>query len=340
MMASIRSAHMPDMAHAPLSEFELIARFFAGRDRGPGISLGVGDDCTLISPRPGQQMAVSVDTMVCGTHFFPDQPPAAVGHKALAAALSDLAAMGAEPLGALLALTLPQVDEAWLQAFADGMGALADRLKVPLIGGDTTRGPLAISVTVLGQVPSGSALRRAGAEPGALVVVSGTLGGAFAGLQAEQERREAGGEPPPVDDPPRHRFFRPEPRIPLGKALRGRTRTAIDLSDGLLADLGHICQASGCGAILQAEAVPRDPLLADWPQGKALAAALSGGDDYELLFAWPARQRDELRPLAAALQLPLTVIGEFTAGGGVQVVDAAGSSVLPTERGFDHFRAD
>jgi thiamine-monophosphate kinase len=331
---------MSDVARTSLSEFELIDRYFAGRDRGPGIALGVGDDCALVSPRPGQQLAVSVDTMVCGTHFFPDQPPAAVGHKALAAALSDLAAMGAEPLGALLALTLPQVDEAWLQAFADGMGALADRLKVPLIGGDTTRGPLAISVTVLGQVPSGLALRRAGAEPGALVVVSGVLGGAFAGLQAEQERRGAGREPPAQDDPICHRFFRPEPRIALGKALRGRTRTAIDLSDGLLADLGHICEASGCGASLRAEAVPRDPLLADWPQGKALAAALSGGDDYELLFAWPARQRDELRPLASALQLPLTVIGEFTASGGVQVFDAAGSPVLPTERGFDHFRVD
>jgi thiamine-monophosphate kinase len=331
---------MSDVARTSLSEFELIARYFAGRDRGPGIALGVGDDCALVSPRPGQQLAVSVDTMVCGTHFFPDQPPAAVGHKALAAALSDLAAMGAEPLGALLALTLPQVDEAWLQAFADGWGALADRLKVPLIGGDTTRGPLAISVTVLGQVPSGLALRRAGAEPGALVVVSGVLGGAFAGLQAEQERRGAGREPPAQDDPICHRFFSPEPRIALGKALRGRTRTAIDLSDGLLADLGHICEASGCGASLRAEAVPRDPLLADWPQGKALAAALSGGDDYELLFAWPARQRDELRPLASALQLPLAVIGEFTASGGVQVFDAAGSPVLPTERGFDHFRVD
>ncbi|MFO8003903.1 thiamine-phosphate kinase [Thioalkalivibrio sp.] len=333
-------AHPPDVARAPLSEFELIARFFADRDRGPGIALGVGDDCALISPRPGQQVAVSVDTMVCGTHFFSDQPPAAVGHKALAAALSDLAAMGAEPLGALLALTLPKVDESWLQAFADGMGALADRLKVPLIGGDTTRGPLAISVTVLGQVPSGAALRRAGAEPGALVVVSGSLGGAFAGLQAEQERREADRESQGQADPACSRFFWPEPRLALGKALRGRTRTAIDLSDGLLADLGHICEASGCGARLQAETIPRDPLLADWPQGAALAAALSGGDDYELLFSWPARQRDELRPLAAALQLPLAVIGEFTASAGVQVLDASGNPVLPTERGFDHFRAD
>lgn len=328
------------MAPAPLSEFELIARFFAGRDRGPGIVLGVGDDCTLLSPRPGQELAVSVDTMVCGTHFFPDQPAAAVGHKALAAALSDLAAMGAEPVGALLALTLPEADEAWLAGFAHGMGALADRLRVPLIGGDTTRGPLAISVTVIGHLPAGSALRRSGAEPGNLVVVSGSLGGAFAGLRAEQQRRETGGDPPAAEDPLRERFFRPEPRMALGKALRGRTRTAIDISDGLLADLGHVCDASDCGATLQADAVPRDPRLADWPVGSALAAALSGGDDYELLFAWPARQRGELRPLASALRLPLTVIGEFTREPGVRVLDEAGQPIAFASQGFDHFRAD
>lgn len=330
----------PDMADAPLSEFELIERFFSGRDQGPGIVLGVGDDCTLLSPRRGQELAVSVDTMVCGTHFFPDQPAATVGHKALAAALSDLAAMGAEPLGALLAITLPGADEAWLTAFAEGMGALAERLRVPLIGGDTTRGPLAVSVTVLGQVPSGLALRRTGAEPGHLVVVSGSLGGAFAGLQAEQELREKGGEPPAVQDPSRRRFFLPEPRIALGRALGGRTRTAIDVSDGLLADLGHICTASGSGATLQAEAVPRDPLLAGWADEAALSAALSGGDDYELLFAWPPRQRAELGPLASALQLPLTVIGEVTKEPGIQVLDANGQPVAVAEPGFDHFRAD
>ena len=328
------------MSTAPLSEFELIARFFAGRDRGPGVVLGVGDDCTLLSPRRGQELAVSVDTMVCGTHFFPDQPAAAVGHKALAAAVSDLAAMGAEPMGALLALTLPKADEAWLTGFAEGMGALADRLRLPLIGGDTTRGPLAISVTVIGHVPAGSALRRSGAEPGNLVVVSGSLGGAFVGLQAEQQRRETGGEPPAVEDPLRGRFFRPEPRLALGKALRGHTRTAIDISDGLLADLGHVCAASDCGATLQADAIPRDPLLADWPIGPALAAALSGGDDYELLFAWPARKQGELRPLAAALQLPLTVIGEFTREPGIQVLDEAGQPITLAGQGFDHFRAD
>ena len=330
----------PGMADAPLSEFSLIDRFFSGHDRGPGVVLGVGDDCTLLSPRPGHQLAISVDTMVCGTHFFPDQPAAAVGHKALAAALSDLAAMGAEPLGTLLAITLPTADEAWLTAFAEGMGKLAERLRAPLIGGDTTRGPLSVSVTVIGQVPVGSALRRTGAEPGNLVVVSGSLGGAFAGLQAEQERREAGGGPPALQDPTLRRFFLPEPRIALGRTLRGRTRTAIDLSDGLMADLGHICTASGCGATLQAEAIPRDPLLAGWPDGASLAAALSGGDDYELLFAWPARQRAELRPLASALQLPLTVIGEFTKEPGLRVLDPTGQPVTLADPGFDHFRAD
>lgn len=328
---------MSETTDGTISEFELIRRYFSGRDRGLGVALGVGDDCALVSPRPGHHVAVSVDTMVLDTHFFSDQPAAAVGHKALAAALSDLAAMGAEPMGVLLAVTLPEVDEPWLQGFAEGMGELADRLRAPLIGGDTTRGPLAISVTVLGQAPSGSALRRSAARPGDLVVVSGALGGAFAGLQAELERRQAGREPPPSEDPVCQRFFRPEPRLALGKVLRGRTRTAIDVSDGLLADLGHVCVASDCGAVLQADALPRDPLLADWSPGKALAAVLSGGDDYELLFAWSARQRDELRPLASALQLPLTVIGEFTAGSGVQVLDAGGSPILPAERGFYHF---
>ncbi|AGA32677.1 Thiamine-monophosphate kinase [Thioalkalivibrio nitratireducens DSM 14787] len=328
------------MSERLLSEFELIHRFFTGRDRGPGIALGVGDDCSLLAPRRGQELAVSVDTMVCGTHFFEDQPAAAVGHKALAAALSDLAAMGAEPLGALLALTLPRVDTDWLQEFAAGWGALAEQLRVPLIGGDTTRGPLAISVTVLGQVPAGAALRRTGAQPGNLVVVSGSLGGAFAGLQLEQQRRAARREPPAVEDSRCKRFFRPEPRLALGRTLRGRTRTAIDLSDGLLADLGHVCTASGCGARLSADDLPRDPLLADWPSGPSLAAALSGGDDYELLFAWPARQRGELRPLAAALQLPLTVIGEFVEGGGIQVLDASGTPIPLAQRGFDHFRPD
>lgn len=328
------------MSEPSLSEFELIRRFFADRDRGPGILLGVGDDCALLAPRRGQELAVSVDTMVCGTHFFHDQPAASVGHKALATALSDLAAMGAEPLGALLALTLPKADEAWLSGFAEGMAALAERVRVPLIGGDTTRGPLAISITVLGQVPAGSALRRDAARPGDLVVVSGALGGAFAGLRAEMERREIQEGPPSGTDPRCQRFLRPEPRLALGKTLRGRVRAAIDISDGLLADLGHVCEASGCGARLEADTLPRDPLLADWPPGEALAAALTGGDDYELLFAWPARQRPELRPLAAALQLPLTVIGEFTTGPGIEVLDAEGRAVASRGQGFDHFAGD
>jgi thiamine-monophosphate kinase len=328
------------MSEPTLSEFQLIRRFFAEHDRGPGILLGVGDDCALLAPRRGQELAVSVDTMVCGTHFFEDQPADSIGHKALATALSDLAAMGAEPLGVLLALTLPGVDEGWLSGFAEGMGALAEQLRVPLVGGDTTRGPLAVSITVLGQVPTGSALRRDAARPGDLVVVSGALGGAFAGLRTEMERREVQHGPPSGTDSRCQRFFRPEPRLALGKALRGRVRAAIDISDGLLADLGHVCAASGCGARLLADTLPKDPLLADWPSGAALAAALTGGDDYELLFAWPARQRPELRPLAAALDLPLTVIGEFTVGSGIEVLDADGHAVVSRGQGFDHFAPD
>jgi len=235
---------------------------------------------------------------------------------------------------------LPKADEAWLSGFAGGMAALADQFRVPLIGGDTTRGPLAISVTVLGQVPAGSALRRDAARPGDLVVVSGALGGAFVGLRAEMERREVQDGPPSASDPRCQRFFHPEPRLALGKTLRGHVRAAIDVSDGLLADLGHVCEASGCGARLEADTLPQDPLLAAWPPGEALAAALTGGDDYELLFAWPARQRSELRPLAAALQLPLTVIGEFTPVPGIEVLDAEGRAVVSRGQGFDHFAAD
>lgn len=324
-----------------LSEFELIGRFFSGRDQGEGITLGLGDDCALLTPRAGHELAVSVDTLVAGTHFFPDQPAAAIGHKALAAALSDLAAMGAEPLGAVLALTLPAVDTHWLQGFAEGWGALADRLAVPLIGGDTTRGPLAASVTVFGQCPTGSALRRAGARPGDLVVVSGALGGAAAGLHAEQARRQADEQAGSGADRPDaavcQRFFWPEPRLALGLALRGRARAAIDVSDGVLADLGHLCRASNCGACVHIEAVPLDPQLATWPLEAARTAALTGGEDFELLFAWPPDERAALAVLAQHTDLALTVIGHFTATPGVQVRDGQDQLLQVAGTGFDHF---
>jgi len=373
------------MSSSELSEFELIGRFFAGRDRGAGVTLGLGDDCALLAPRAGHELAVSVDTLVAGTHFFPDQPAAAIGHKALAAALSDLAAMGAEPLGALLALTLPAVDTHWLHGFIEGWDALADRLAVPLVGGDTTRGPLAASVTVFGQCPTGRALRRAGARPGDLVVVSGALGGAAAGLQAEQTRRQAarprrpqaggsgsgptggsGGRPAsepaiesragPVTGPSGgqagapggagadrsnaavcHRFFWPEPRLALGLALRDRALAAIDVSDGVLADLGHLCRASGCGASVHIEALPIDPQLATWPREAARVVALTGGEDFELLFAWPPDERRALAALAQHTKLALTVIGQFTTAPGVQVRDAQDRVFPVAGTGFDHF---
>ena len=346
-----------------MNEFALIRRYFSGWDRGPGVALGVGDDAALLAPTAGQHLVLSVDTLVCGTHFLPSQPAAAIGHKALAAAASDLAAMGAEPLGFLLALTLPRADPDWLQAFAQGMACLAQRLGLPLVGGDTTRGPLAISVTVLGQAPQGQALLRSGARPGDLLVVSGALGGANAGLRIFSDRsistdlRDAPSGPQlatrsqdPSDDvvapnvgaeamnSPFRRLLWPEPRIALGLALRGHAHAAIDISDGLCADVGHLCAASGCGVRIEGDRVPCDPLLARWGESEAITAALTGGEDYELAWAWPHTERAGLENLARALDLPLTVIGEFIPGEGVQVVDSDGSPFpVAAAGGYDHF---
>lgn len=327
-------------------EFAMIQRHFAHADTGVGVVLGVGDDGCLLRVTAGYELVVSVDTMVEATHFFPDHPPASLGHKALAAALSDLAAMGARPLGFLLALTLPKLDESWLAAFAEGLLSLAQRLGVPLVGGDSTRGPLAISVTVLGEVPAGSALRRSGARPGDRIVVSGALGGAAVGLHAERQRLAAGvgvaqaSSAATVEAWTRQRLFWPEPRLALGQHLQGIAHAAIDLSDGLLADLGHVCTASGCGAVLQATAIPLDVRLqgtAGEGVDSALEWAVAGGEDYELLLAWPAEHESHVPVLAQALDVPLSVIGEFVAGEGVRLLDAQGQPVTLVHTGFDHF---
>ncbi|WP_019627121.1 thiamine-phosphate kinase [Thioalkalivibrio sp. ALJT] len=323
----------------PDSEFDLIRRYFdapaAARVSGAGVRLGVGDDAALLALREGHELVASVDTLVEGTHFFPDHPAASVGHKALASNLSDLAAMGAEPSGALLSLTLPRVDHAWLAAFSQGFLALASAADVPLVGGDTTRGPLAVSVTVLGQVPAGQALRRAGARPGDRLVVTGALGGAAFGLEQETRRRAAGTGAANADAPACERLFWPNARLEVGRMLRNRARAVIDVSDGLLADLGHLCAASGCGARIDWPVVPLDPLLAQAPPAEARAAALGGGEDYELLFALPADESLDL--LAFGVDAPLTVIGEFTETAGIVVVDAAGQPLDVARAGHDHF---
>lgn len=327
----------------PDSEFDLIRRYFgapaAAAVPTDGVRLGIGDDAALLSVRGGHELVVTVDTLVDGTHFFPDHPPASIGHKALASNLSDLAAMGAEPLGAVLSLTLPQVDHDWLAGFSHGFLALAGEAGIPLVGGDTNRGPLAISVTVLGEVPAGQALRRDGARPGDRLVVSGTLGGAAFGLAHETARRAraAAGEVAPADaaDPACERLFWPRAHLGLGRGLRNRARAAIDISDGLLADLGHLCAASGCGARVDWPAVPCDPLLAQLPDAQARDHALAGGEDYELLFALPAGESLDL--LAFSVDAPLTVIGEFTEGRDVVLEDAGGQRLDVARAGHDHF---
>lgn len=367
----------------PMGEFELIHRFF---DRGPArrSELGVGDDCALLRPSaPGTTLAVATDMLVAGRHFLPDVDPASLGHKALAVNLSDLAAMGARPLAFTLALALPRADEAWLERFAAGMFALADRHDCELIGGDTTRGPLNICVTVLGELPVGVALRRDRAEPGDDLWVSGELGGAA--LAVAQQAQLRGGDatleegassstapsvavvppasaavvPPAsavvaasasasraspasastsaVDLDAQARLDRPEPRVALGLALRHLARAAIDLSDGLIGDLGHVCERSRVGAQVHWPAVPLAPGLAAVAPARRPGLALAGGDDYELLFTAAPENRSSIEALAAPLGLRLSRIGAIVAGEGVRVIDERGRPVEIGRRSYDHF---
>ncbi|MGZ5074471.1 MAG: thiamine-phosphate kinase [Usitatibacter sp.] len=314
------------------SEFDLIARHFT-KPAGNAV-LGVGDDCALVDVTNGMDLAVSTDTMVSGTHFFPDVDPENLGHKTLAVNLSDIAAMGAMPYWAMLALTLPSVDHDWLSAFAKGFFDLAAEYNVSLIGGDTTRGPLTITVTILGQVPTGAALRRNGAKAGNDVWVSGNIGDAALAVAhrhgkvvlTEADYREAV-----------MRLYEPTPRVALGQALRGMATSAIDISDGLLADLGHICRLSGVGATVDLGSIPVSEIGArHFNDDKALAAIVAGGDDYELCFTAPANARESIAELTDVLGVPLTRIGQVKRGKGVSLL-AEGKPVKIDGRGFDHF---
>jgi len=325
-----------------MGEFELIRRYFqrSGNPIHPGVALGIGDDCALLQPAPGTQLAISSDMLVEGRHFFADVDPATLGHKALAVNLSDLAACGARPLAFTLALALPQADEAWLAAFAQGLFALADAHDCQLIGGDTTRGPLNICITVFGEVPvtgNGSrALLRSGARPGDELWVSGTLGDARLALDALQGRRSL---PPAMLQAARLRLEQPTPRVALGLALRGIASAALDVSDGLLGDLGHILKASVCGARIDTALAA--PLLA--AQGVALddnerlSLVLAGGDDYELLFTAPASHAEAVVAAGLASGTPVTRIGRIEAEPGLRLVDAQGRPVAGRYASFDHF---
>lgn len=315
-----------------IGEFELIGRFF---DRGPArdARLGIGDDCALLAPiDPHSVFAISTDLLLEGRHFFADADPASLGHKSLAVNLSDLAAMGARPRAFTLALGLPEVDEHWLAGFCEGLFALADRHACELIGGDTTRGPRTVCITAFGEVPEAVALRRDAAQPDDDLWVSGALGAAAFAVRERQA-----GRPLAADDGASFRLDRPEPRIALGLALRHVARAAIDLSDGLLGDLSHIVERSRVGAEIDWPAVPVDPRLEALSDEERQPLALSGGDDFELLFSAVPENRAAIAAIGARLALPLTRIGRIVCGSQIRVRDARGRALPVEARGFDHF---
>lgn len=317
-----------------MSEFDLIRRYFT--QPAPGALLGVGDDAALLQVGAGNVLAVSTDMLVCGTHFLPGADPFLLGHKTLAVNLSDMAAMGAAPRWAMLAIALPEADEAWLGKFSAGFFALAQQHDVELVGGDTTRGPLNLCVTIFGEVPAQQALRRSGAQVGDEIWVSGRLGDAGLALAHLQGRTKLSDTEFAACASALHQ---PQPRVTLGLALRGIASSAIDISDGLLADLGHILATSQVGARLDFTALPMSPVLhGHLSQSLARECALSGGDDYELCFTAPAARHAELLDIAAQIDLPLTCIGGIVAGHGCIVHDAARNPVTIGAYGYDHFQ--
>jgi len=336
-----------------VGEFELIERYFkrGAHQLAREVALGIGDDCALLQPAPDTQIAISSDMLVQGRHFLPEVDPGALGHKALAVNLSDLAACGAQPRAFTLALALPQADERWLAAFSRGLFALADTHICELIGGDTTQGPLNICITVFGEVPvvSGRSqvLLRSGARPGDDVYVSGTLGDARLALDALNGKLDI---PAALLAQARVRLEQPTPRVALGLALRGVASAAIDVSDGLLGDLGHVLKASNCGAIINTS-VAIELLAACRHSGNANAAAdrlqlsheqrlsyvLAGGDDYELLFTAPATMRATVQAAARTSDTPVTRIGRIEAEPGLRLINARGKPVSGRFASFDHF---
>ncbi|MEJ2693396.1 MAG: thiamine-phosphate kinase [Candidatus Thiodiazotropha sp.] len=320
------------------SEFDLIRHYFDGiTPSRSDVSLAIGDDAALVCVPPGQQLAISVDTLVCGVHFFPSVAPQSLGHKALAVNLSDLAAMGAEPAWATLALTLPDPDESWLKGFAEGFATLAKRHGVQLIGGDTTRGPLSVTLQVQGLLPEGSALKRSGARVGDGVYVTGELGDAA--LCLHMLREEKGLAAPFAGL--RRRLEWPQPRIDAGMSLRGLASSAIDISDGLLADLGHILQASGVGATIELQRLPLSELYARWfAESGDWTPTVAGGDDYELCFTAAAEREGELHRLGVELGLRVSRIGTIEAAPGMRVWMPDGKPWPVLRTGFDHFAGE
>ena len=320
-----------------LGEFDLIERYFKRPARHA--VLGVGDDCALLQPTAGMQWAISSDMLVEGRHFLSTVDPARLGHKALAVNLSDLAACGARPVAFTLALALPRADDAWLAGFSQGLLALADAHGCELVGGDTTQGPLNICITVFGEVPPEQALLRHGAQPDDDIYVSGTVGDARLALEVFRGQQLLTGE---AFERCRLRMELPTPRVALGLALRGIAHSALDISDGLLGDLGHVLQRSQVGAVIetgwlqQSAAVSAELLALPWL--RRLDMALAGGDDYELLFTAPTSHREQVQAAARQSQTPVTRIGRITAESGLRVLDPQGQAVTRRFSSFDHFQ--
>lgn len=324
----------PTSVKPVLGEFELISHYFAAAScaqAGEGVALGIGDDCALLELPVAEQLAISTDTLVAGVHFPHSPDPFLLGQRALGVSVSDLAAMGATPVGFTLALTLPSAEPDWLQAFARGLDDMAQRCAIRLIGGDTTRGPLSLTLTVFGRVPAGMALTRKGAQVGDLLCVGGELGDAAGALPlvlGQQPAESAAAEVLLA------RYWSPVPQLELGQALRGKATAALDISDGLLADCGHIAAASGVGLVIEQAQVPLSAaLLAIAGEPLARQCALSGGDDYRLAFTLPAHYLPELQQAG----MPVQVIGRVVAGQGVSLLDVQGCPVQLPCSGYQHF---
>jgi len=327
-----------------LSEFDIIRSFFTRS--APATVLGVGDDAALIRPASGMELAVSTDMLISGRHFFEDVDPYKLGHKSLAVNLSDMAAMGARPRWATLSLALPesivQKDEPWLRAFADGFFALAHAHQVDLIGGDTTNGPLNICVTIMGEVPEGKALRRSSARPGDDIWVSGCLGDAALALAYRKKKIML--QPGEVEATEVEVLMAalemPTPRVELGQRLIGLAHSAIDISDGLLADLGHILECSRVAAVVRIDQIRRSAVMEKhFPYPFAIECLLAGGDDYELCFTVPSSERTKVELLSRQEGIPLTRIGSIEEGEDLVVLDSSGRTVATEVKGYDHFRA-
>lgn len=313
-----------------MDEFEIIEKFFSrSTQEFPWVFLSVGDDAAILQTPKKQQMVISTDTLVEGIHFPKNTRPFDIGFKSLAVSLSDMAAMGAFPAGVLLSLTLPQANTQWLKQFAQGFFSLANRYRLPLIGGDTTRGPLNINTVLQGFTPQGKALLRSGANPGDLIYVTGTLGEAALALQLLQQKKKT-----PIALA--QRLNRPSPRIEIGLALRDLASAAIDISDGFVADLKKILIASNVGAVITSEKIP---LSSTFQKYKGpISLALTGGDDYELCFTIPKHKKLELEKKLNPLNCPITCIGEITTEKKLKILDKNGKTIKFSREGFDHFK--